>query len=517
MKIGLTNYGVFLVFLLLLSCTNDNDSETTIKDLKPILISLSLSSDKNSVLLLEDVKGEIIGDSIVECWVPYLMPHKKLYVDLECLGGAKLNGAEYDSKLKYDFSKPVSLSISFEGMRKDYIIYVHTFTGLPVLWIETEERQGIISRDEYISGTFKLHEDVVTRGAGDVIEGKLNIRGRGNSTWAMPKKPFRLKFEDKLSFFGMPTNKHYALLANYFDKSMLRTALAFKMGELSILDFTPKSHFVELILNGRYCGTYQFTESIRIDENRVNIGDDGILLEIDNHLRENEIGFWTPVLKEKGWPIRIHKPEVNVGDEGYLYIFKFVNEAEAVLYSDNFLDEDSGYRKFFDIESFVEWYLINEILENPTAADNCYLNIKRGGLIKAGPLWDFDLSIANNPYASIGKWGDQTVKPTGFWVKNELWMPQFFKDPAFVKLVKERFKHFYSHKDELFIFINEYSQYLEHSVAENDNRWHLLYNVPFDDATNIFDIYGNYQNEVQYIKNFINIRLEWLREQFENM
>ena len=76
-----------------------------------------------------------------------------------------LGGADY----KYDFSRPVTLRIANKKESKSYRIYLHSFTGLPVMWIETDGRQDITSKDDYLHARFKLVEDVETRGAGDII------------------------------------------------------------------------------------------------------------------------------------------------------------------------------------------------------------------------------------------------------------------------------------------------------------------------------------------------------------
>ena len=92
------------------------------------------------------------------------------------------------------------------------------FTGLPIIFINTKDNTPIISKDSYVDGTFKLD------GAGiysDISATDLTIKGRGNSTWSMPKKPYKLKFKDKISLFNLTEAKDWVLLANYQDPTFL--------------------------------------------------------------------------------------------------------------------------------------------------------------------------------------------------------------------------------------------------------------------------------------------------------
>lgn len=164
--------------------------------------------------LTADVKGEIIGDSIVECWVPNIMSDKLLIPRVEYIGESIMfdDVPATIGSTKYDFMKSVKMTIINSYKSKDYTIYVHSFTGLPVLWIETEGRADITSKEEYLNAHFKLVEDVRSRSVGEVIETDVKIKGRGNSTWGMPKKPYALKFNEKVSLLNEPQDKSWVLL-----------------------------------------------------------------------------------------------------------------------------------------------------------------------------------------------------------------------------------------------------------------------------------------------------------------
>lgn len=475
----------------------------------PKLLSLEFLASDNPGNLVEDVSGVIIGDSIVECWIKHIVDSKELIPHFNYDGDQLLadNKALVTGVTPHDFKKPVTITIVSDNLTKEYDVYVHAFTGLPVLWIETENHIGITSKDDYVSAHFKLVEDINTRGAGDIFETDGQIKGRGNSTWSLPKKPYAIKFGSKESLLGEPKDKSWVLLANYTDKTSLRNATAFYMGKISNLEYTPRFHFVDVMLNGRYNGTYQLGDKLKISKDRVNVGDDGFLMEIDARAPDESDSRYFNV-PHISVAVNIKDPEVEYDDESYLYAKEFVNDADAALFSENFKDRDNGWQKYMDMDSFVDWYLINEIAKNNDACywSSCYMNLQRGGKLKMGPLWDFDIAFGNVDY-------NDNFTTDGFWIKGVAWYDRLFQDPAFVARVKERFNYFYGKQFEIMNEINQTAQYLRYSVTENNNKWQTFYTYTWPN----YDIWGNYQNEVQAMKCWLKERMDWLKTQFDAM
>ena len=479
------------------------------KTFTPRLTSLSFLASTNPNSLIDDVYGEIIGDSVVECWARYIMDSKVLIPHFTFDGDEITVGDDVltSDTTPYDFKAPVKITVKSGDQTKDYNVYMHAFTGIPVLWIETEGRAAITSKEDYINAHFKLVEDVKTRAAGDVTEFDGKIKGRGNSTWGMAKKPYAIKFDEKQSFFGEPKDKSWVLLANYADKTSLRTSTAFYLGKISNLDYTPRYHYVDVMLNGRYNGTYQLGEKLKIGKNRVNVGDDGFLMEIDSRASsESDSRYFS--IKHIEQVVNIKDPDVEYDDENYDYAKNYVSLADEALFSNDFKNQEEGWQKYMDMDSFVDWYLINEISKNNDAIffSSCYMNLKRGEKLKMGPLWDFDIAFGNVDY-------NNNWEVNGFWIKNVSWYERLFQDPAFVAKVKERFNYFYNKQPEIMNEINQNAQYLRYSVIENNNKWGTFYNYTWPN----YDIWGNYQNEVQSMKLWIQKRFEWLKEQFDAM
>ena len=477
----------------------------------PQLLTMEFRMADNSGLS-DNVKCEVYSsEGIVNCWLPSLDDPKTLVPRFEFEGTLVMNGLQEvtSGSTAIDFSEPVTLTVTTSKGTKDYIVYVYSYTGLPVMRIDTESGQFINSKTTYVKAHMRLTEDVRTRGAGDVIEADLQIKGRGNSTWwktDWPKKPYRLKFDEKISLLGEHKDRSWVLLANFADKSAIRNHVAFYMGKISNLEYTSSSHFVDLYLNGRYDGTYELCEHLKIANHRVAVGDDGFLLEVDSRAVEETDSryFYIYSLEE---PVNIKEPETSIGDANFNYIENFMVDVDNAMYGFYFKDPALGWQAYLDIDSFVDWYLINEISHNTDARmfTSCFMNLKRGGKLKMGPLWDFDLAFGNTDYDSRG--------PEGFWIKDADWFGRLFEDRVFVERVKERFDYFYSRMPDIMREIDATGQYLKYSMAANEKRWHSFYNYGDPNV----EIWGSYQNEVQSLKEYIKKRMEWLKTQYDKM
>ena len=505
----------------MISCSSsfETDIENPIEEehkepiISPQVKELKIYSKDNPSQIIEDICCSIVKDSLIESWPQYIIEDKQLTAHIEWGGdslfvnGSLVQGEVFDC----DFSRPVNIRVASKELSKNYSVLIHSYTGLPVIWIETENRAPIKSKEEYLSARFKLVEDVVTRSAGDIIEANVSIKGRGNNTWELPpKKSYRLKFDEKVSLLDEPADKSWVLLANYYDKSLIRSTAAFYLSSISRLSYTPKYHFVELFLNGRYDGTYQLIDKIKISKHRLNIGDEGFLIEADRYAEVEEDARYFKI-DHLMYPLNIKDPDVEYDDDSFNYVKKYFEDTVNALYSETFTDAEIGWQKYIDADSFVDWYIINEICKS------CehywfltYFNLQKGGKLKLGPLWDYDKCFGNYaPYVGC-------EYPEGFWVKECEWFARLYEDPAFVKMVKERFLFFYEKKEEILSVINEYAEYLRYSSIENNNRWGVLYTPNLYDPHD-YDIWGGYYNEIVSLKEWIVKRLDWLYVAFAEL
>lgn len=374
-----------------------------------------------------------------------------------------------------------------------------THSGFPVTIINTPNNQSITSKEEYVENTLIsiLQTDIM-----DEFCELTNVKGRGNSTWGAPKKPYAIKFDKKKSILSLPEDKSWVLLANYYDPTLLRNDMALFMGNtLSNLAWTPNFQYVDLILNGEYKGIYQIGEKIKVSKKRVNVGDTGYLLEIDCKAGDDEITFNAPHL---GAPINIKEPDVVVDDENYNLIKDYVTLAAETLYADNFTDESEGYRKYFDVPSFVDWYIINELTKNVDARfqTSCYMNYKPGGKLKMGPIWDFDISCGNyftDPEHIVNN-------PEGYWVKDASWIKRMMEDSYFVGVLSERFEYFYNNRQLIYNRIDESASKLLPKIIEENKRWGKICSTTASEDT----VKSTYQAKVEELKNWLELRFQWL-------
>jgi hypothetical protein len=367
-------------------------------------------------------------------------------------------------------------------------------TGLPVVYIETEQQQPVLSKEDYVNALMIIKENGET-----LHENSLRIRGRGNATWNYPKKPYKLKLDGKAGLLGMNEDRDWALLANYCDKSLMRTDIAFRLGELLDFPWTPQARFVELVLNGEYLGNYQLTESITRGDRRVNISKNGYLIEYDYYYKQEPVWFETAT---RAYGYSFKHPDTDDLTEAQLnYIRDYLNEFEAVLASETFADPLDGYAKYMDSESFARWFLFQQILANMDP--NVYLTKEDDGdsRLLMGPVWDFEWSIG------IGWYDGPRPRPEDYlvWTSEIFYYDRLLQDPRFTSAVKARWQQLDVTQD-ILQHIDDTEKLLQQSQALNFRRWDIL-NV----QVSIGGIpLGSFEEEVACDRAFFINHMNWL-------
>lgn len=391
-------------------------------------------------------------------------------------------------------------------------------TNLPHVYINTFTDKNITSKTTYVLARmwYVDEQDSV------VFYDSLEIRGRGNSTWNLAKKPYKLKFhkKEKLLGKGRPNTKKWTLLANHGDKTLMRNALTSLVGERLGLKFNPAAKFIDLTLNGNYIGNYQISDHIDVRPHRVNITEQdvpltdesnitgGYLLEADGFFdfQNGVTGFYTP---HSNVPIRIHYPdEDDIETQQYKYIRDAVYDLEKRLFSDNFTDPLEGYRCRIDSTSLANWYLATEVSGNVDGFFSAYFYKEQDDdYFYWGPLWDYDIAYAND--SRKGDTSRQLMRDVAFGANMRTWIERIWQDPWFTALISRRYAQAVSDELETFMLekIDSISQLLQRSQELNFALWGIN-----KQALRERVLYSTYDQYVQDLRNYVKRHIPYIQE-----
>ena len=437
------------------------------------------------------------------------------------------------------------------------------FSPLPVVYIQTEDNEAITVKSEYKEATMFIQGN----GREDAqYNGEIQIKGRGSNTWRYNKKPYKLKLDKKTNLFGFGKSKHYVLLANYLDPSLMRNTLGFRLSEqlgLTAVDTT----WVDVVFNGEYAGNYQLCEHIRIGKQMVDIMDwesaaddaaeaickaypedfskedksklekqmeedlswitsdtvsykgktytvsdsydaaidisGGYLFELGSSYEKDVTYFET----NKGIKVGISKPEyLCTNPEMLEYAKAYLQSFEDALTSvDGYNGDGKHYSELADIDSMVAYWLTMEVLSNEDASQRsryCYKPI--GGKLVFGPAWDFD--IGGGSYRSVFGPRQWNVMGTvvGWYTGQDFWK-EFVDDPYFQIKAQEMYWKIRPYLSELVAdggIIDTYCNQLYESAVANEMLW-----TGDDYMKRSFT--GN-AGDVVMLKEFLTSRFAWL-------
>ncbi len=435
-----------------------------------------------------------INDSTIEGVKPDTLGKENLVAAFTFKGTkVTMSGIEQVSGLtENDFRKPLMYTVTAaDGSVKNYKVILKSFTGLPIIYINSP---SITSREDYVNGTMTIYGNTDYEPAGY----KIQIKGRGNSTWGHPKNPYKIKLSDKAGLLGMPADKEWALLANYFDKSLLRNDVGFELSGFMNMAWTPRRRFVEVFLNGAYNGNYLLTETVKTGKDRLNIDVmndkdpadtlNGYLMEADWQQQATQT-FVTPDIVKFSMkdPEVVTAPQLN-------YITKQMFNIELQV-----LDSVTDLSSFIDIDSWIKWTIINEVMRNRDATlyGSSFFYQGAHQKIFMGPVWDFDLSSGGYTDNTATGWYATTSKIVGFaFIYNQPYKSRF---KAIWKTYKDKIAS-------LPAYIDSQRKKLQLSQVQNYNKWPLMSTPVFEGQV----VFQTYDQEVQNLRNFLTERISWI-------
>ena len=469
--------------------------------------------------------------------------YKSLVNGEEVAPSITIDGKAYSSTATYDLTMPVEIVLSYGDVTKTYTAKLSqlTDTGLPVVYLRTPSE--ITSKDiwtptsdEVSDEEFcQLYIDADGRNSWDGVafedfaEFNCQVKGRGNTTWDWPKKPYAIKLAKKKEVLGMAKHKRWVLLANIIDKSMIRNSVAFMIAKACYNDGTgaqqgwnPSGHCVELVLNGKHLGNYLLCEQIKIDGNRIDIAesdtpttstsDQGYLLEIDRYWGNDatEQLYWTSYRKSTSYAQSYNSnysymygtnyydggvqvsygnykmkfglkgpDDGDLGENGagkntaaYQFIYNKVNDTEKWIFNtmttSTSLDEIA---KYIHVDSYIDYWLTFEVAMNqePNNPGSVYMYYDPSdGLLHAGPIWDFDYGTYMYDYNDCGLYYN---KSSHFILANSIWYCRLLQNTAFQNRVSERWAIIKPLLETMVEQIPTLKSYLATSATYNWSMW----------------------------------------------
>lgn len=422
--------------------------------------------------------------------------------------------------------------------------FVFSESSLPIVNIETANGAVIVDEPK-ITAHMKIINNTgginkVTDTATD-YDGLIGIELRGTYSQRLPQKPYGIETRDSLgqnnnvSIMGLPVENDWILLANYNEKTFVRNPVSFHLFQ-SMGHYAPRSKLCEVVLNGSYEGIYLFTEKIKRDNDRVNIarldsddnaGDSltgGYIFKIDYYNNTDSwMGSYSPI-DYPGAEIHYvyHDPAADeLTSQQKNYIQTFVNTFETVLYSNDYKDPANGYRKYLNVQSFIDYFIIGEISRNVDAYKKSRFYFKdrnkNGGFIHSGPVWDFDwawLYLVDG----CGHFGATDCSGWAYridecypWPTPSGWIVRLMQDENFVDAVYTRYfelRETILSNQYIHHYIDSVALLVEDAQARHYRRWNILgTDVGAPEHPPIPDTYAG---EISRLKEWIDKRLSWL-------
>lgn len=392
-------------------------------------------------------------------------------------------------------------------IQEDTILFANfsiDYLELPVMEINTDNGLAITSKEDYVGCKVSIsNSDYIY--CFDEITGK--IKGRGNSTWGMPKKPYKLKFDSKVDLFGNGKAKTWTLIANYCDPSLVRNYFAYEIGRAIGSDYCTTTQFIELYLNNEYQGVYLVCEQNEVGKTRVNIDESydnvncGYLLELDGRSVDEGIEN-IDYFKIEDMVYAIKSPDS--GDERFSV--EFVDFIKNYLYES--IDALNGgnidtVKEYVDITSFAKSLVIHELFKSVDFGwTSFYLYRDKNGLLKSGPVWDFDISSGNCNYVDNDNY-DNFFSEGNFWYRKLLNYDEFNDEVKNVLV---------NYKDEIISIVNDCNDIASiygNSFTRNFSRWKTMGVYVWPNPVELVEI-TTVEGQISYLH-------DWLLNSFEYM
>ena len=421
---------------------------------------------KNNAFLTADVSSSIGEESII----PLVTFSQSELIPTFTTNAVKVLVDEVEQKsgmTKNDFSSPVVYQfIMRNGETFQYTVKAEfLLSAIPELTITTTDPSiaEIPSKDYYLEGTLAVNG----RGGYEDYTGKTEVKGRGNSTWGYPKKPYRLKLNKKAEICGLGKAKNYVLLANHLDPTLMLNSVAFKIGRLLELPFTNHEIPVDVVLNGIYKGSYLLTEQIEVKENRVDLDENNsVMWELDSYWDDE------PKFKSTAFNLPVMVKDPDLTTEQFEYWKKDFNAFTTQFAKEPL--EGNSYVDMIDIESVAKFLITFNLVHNMEInhPKSVFLHKERNGKYVMGPIWDFDWAYDYEGTSNhFGRYNTPLFSSSMNGVGTAFFQ-RFLQDSRVKTIYKRTWQDFKNNKlDALLQYVDDYAVMLKPSVERNSELW----------------------------------------------
>lgn len=375
----------------------------------------------------------------------------------------------------------------------------YPYADVPRMVIETEDFREIRDRKT----EFPSYLQIYGERAPESGVYSLTVRGRGNSSFMMPKYGLKLEFTDKVSLFGMPANRDWALIGNYGDKTHLRNFMMTRLSEWLGSRYTPRCRYVELYLNRKYMGLYLLSETVKVGKNRVNIAenDSSFLFEKESAKKQDP----PLVISSMGYPFHVKSPQ-NLKPESAEMLQSHLDAFESFLRAPGDFPE-TGMRDWIDVDDFMPYYWVQEYSKNEDGrfGRSIFITWEKGQPMRFGPLWDFDISFGNESYKENRPFD-------GWYIRRYAWFGYIFRDDSVRSCARD---YWLKHRDLFESLIDSVPLYASNisRVLKNEyRRWPIMQNT---ENWALKDPYENYEEALDSLVLWMKARYEWINQALE--
>ncbi len=383
---------------------------------------------------------------------------------------------------------------------------------LPQLKITIDGSFSSVNKEDWTAASFELTAGTKVFAEGNSYTGTGEIKGRGNSSWQQPQKPYSIKLSKKESLLGIPKTKKYAIVSTYSDPSLMRNYVTYKAAlSLVGIQYVPKIEFVEVYLNGSYNGVYALVERIDIESTKIDIEEatadnltGGYIIEKDAGDKVNKnVDPWfdAPFQANPNEDLfTLKAPDVQDG------MLEYLEDYMQRLHDALMGNSDESYTKYIDISSWADFLVLQELAKNVDGnlKTSCYfVKEKDNDVLRMDAPWDFDLAYGLANWSNASQYNDYWDCPTGtgtsdFMVINSScpWFKQLYSFDEFNSLVKERYSAYRAEMiPNMHSMIYEQAAYLSKAAQSNSQKWPAV---------------GSFSYGVSSFDNWLKGRVEWL-------